>query len=341
MAIKYLLPENGNFYKANLHAHSNLSDGRLSPAEMKAAYKERGYSVLCITDHELLINHADLNDPDFLMLTGYELSVTEPADPRGWPFTKTCHMNFYSPRQEYTKYVCFSPDHYNDHMRESLNEADIPEETYKRTYTPECITEMVRMAHEAGFLCSYNHPDWSLETDAQYLKYKGFDMMELHNHGCAVVGLDEDNAWVYDQMLRAGRRLAASATDDNHNGLPIDHPQTGSFGGYVWIKAPSLDYEDIWNALRYGDFYACTGGPEIESLTLEDGVVTLKCAPARQISMQTARRIAPSVRGTDDAPVTEFSYELTGEEEYIRFTVTGTDGHRSQTRAYFIDELGL
>ena len=33
---KYLLPETGNFYKANLHSHSTVSDGTLTPAEMKA-----------------------------------------------------------------------------------------------------------------------------------------------------------------------------------------------------------------------------------------------------------------------------------------------------------------
>ena len=35
---KYLLPESGNFYKANLHCHSIVSDGKLSPAELKKIY---------------------------------------------------------------------------------------------------------------------------------------------------------------------------------------------------------------------------------------------------------------------------------------------------------------
>ena len=37
---KYLLPENGNFYKANLHCHTNISDGKLTPAERKAVHLE-------------------------------------------------------------------------------------------------------------------------------------------------------------------------------------------------------------------------------------------------------------------------------------------------------------
>ena len=32
---KYLLPENSNFYKANLHCHTTISDGRLTPEEIE------------------------------------------------------------------------------------------------------------------------------------------------------------------------------------------------------------------------------------------------------------------------------------------------------------------
>ena len=31
---KYLLPKTGNFYKANLHAHTDMSDGRNTPEEV-------------------------------------------------------------------------------------------------------------------------------------------------------------------------------------------------------------------------------------------------------------------------------------------------------------------
>ena len=56
---KYLLPENGTFYKANLHCHSTVSDGKLSPEEMKAEYQKRGYSVIAYTDHKVMVPHPD------------------------------------------------------------------------------------------------------------------------------------------------------------------------------------------------------------------------------------------------------------------------------------------
>ena len=43
---QYLLPEAGQFFKVNLHAHTVCSDGRLTPEEVKARFKETGYSAV-------------------------------------------------------------------------------------------------------------------------------------------------------------------------------------------------------------------------------------------------------------------------------------------------------
>ena len=56
----YLLPENGTFYKANLHCHTTISDGRMTPEEVKNAYKEQGYSIVAYTDHDVFIPHPEL-----------------------------------------------------------------------------------------------------------------------------------------------------------------------------------------------------------------------------------------------------------------------------------------
>ena len=47
---KYLLPENGRFYKANLHCHTTVSDGRKTPEDTKAAYRAMGYDFIALTD---------------------------------------------------------------------------------------------------------------------------------------------------------------------------------------------------------------------------------------------------------------------------------------------------
>ena len=37
---KYLLPEKGNYYKAELHIHTTVSDGTNTPEELKKLHKE-------------------------------------------------------------------------------------------------------------------------------------------------------------------------------------------------------------------------------------------------------------------------------------------------------------
>ena len=39
--IKHLLPGSGNFYKANLHCHTTISDGRKTPEEVAAVLDKR------------------------------------------------------------------------------------------------------------------------------------------------------------------------------------------------------------------------------------------------------------------------------------------------------------
>ena len=62
---RYLIPETGTFYKANLHCHTNLSDGALSPEEVKKIYMEHGYSIIAYTDHDIMIPHPELVEENF------------------------------------------------------------------------------------------------------------------------------------------------------------------------------------------------------------------------------------------------------------------------------------
>ena len=75
-----LIPEEGKFYKTNLHCHTNISDGKQTAEEIKALYKERGYSAVCFTDHELLVSHRELCDDSFVALDGYEVCIKKRLD---------------------------------------------------------------------------------------------------------------------------------------------------------------------------------------------------------------------------------------------------------------------
>ena len=107
--MRYLLPKEGQFYKANLHAHSTLSDGVLTPEDMKRRYKEHGYSILAITDHEFIYDHSAMTEPDFLMINGYEAYVRETSDPTQTRMMKTAHLNFIAKTPDVNKHICVDP----------------------------------------------------------------------------------------------------------------------------------------------------------------------------------------------------------------------------------------
>ena len=100
---KYLLPENGSFYKTNLHAHTTISDGKLSPEEVKAWYKAHGYSAVCFTDHEVLIDQRELCDDEFIALHGYEVSIKQDLSHHTAYFMPVYHFNLLAEKQDNLK----------------------------------------------------------------------------------------------------------------------------------------------------------------------------------------------------------------------------------------------
>ena len=98
---QYILPKEGNFYKANLHCHSTCSDGKLTVEELKEIYKSNGYSVLAYSDHNVLVDHSDLDDESFLAFTSCEYDVNKKGD-RGYAFRPCYHLNVYPPHQHHT-----------------------------------------------------------------------------------------------------------------------------------------------------------------------------------------------------------------------------------------------
>jgi len=76
IADPYACP--GNYYRVQMHAHTNRSDGTLAPAAVAATYRHDGYSALFLTDHDRVTAGDGLGGPDFLVLTGEEDTLLRP-----------------------------------------------------------------------------------------------------------------------------------------------------------------------------------------------------------------------------------------------------------------------
>lgn len=340
---KYLLPETGNFYKANLHCHSTISDGSLTPEELKKAYMDKGYSIIAYTDHDVLLPHTDLCDENFLALHGFEIELMGPLgenDKRG-KYRKRCHICFVALEQDNliqpcwhrSRYLFGNAVNYRDQVKFDENEPD-----YVRSMTSECANDMIKRGRDAGFFVTYNHPVWSQEKYEEYMSYEGMHAMEIYNHSSAHIGYEEYAYLIYDYMLRGGKKIFCIAADDNHNGAPIDSLRSDSFGGFIWIKADKLEYRTITKALEDGHFYA-SQGPEIYDLWYEDGKIHITTSDAVKISASFAGLKASAVHGTEEEPAHEAVFTVDPDDIYIRITVTDKHGYRANTSAYFVEDL--
>lgn len=332
--MKILLDEDKKFYKANLHAHSTMSDGRKSPKELKDEYKKRGYSIIAFTDHEHLIDNSYLNDKDFLTITSCEIAIKEFKERSTLTDyqMKVCHLNFYALNPHNTLTPCYSSlaDHFiNEHNRELIKHKG----EYEREYGAEGINKIIKTANDNGFLVSYNHPSWSNETALDYLNYDNLFAVEIYNTSCDIEGIVTDEA-VFDQMLKAGKKIYCTACDDNHNRFDFSSPKNDSFGGWVNINANKLDYESIMTALKDGNFYSSCG-PEIYSLAADKDKVIIKTSPCYKISLITSGRRGETEL-EESACLTQAEFTLKPSDKYFRIRVTDKNGKSAYTNAYEI-----
>ena len=337
---KYLLPDNVNWYRANMHCHTTCSDGTLTPEEVKEAYKGMGYSIVAYTDHEIMLDHSDLNDKDFLALTSSEYSVNEAVatfpqlgeNDGEWQRKKVVHLNVFNPRPHDTFQPATSDDQFW-HLKDRYKGV-FKGDGFIREYSTEGVNEMIRRCNEAGFLVQLNHPNWSLNEKEDYTSYRGLWALEILNYATECISGAEYCPYIYDEMIRAGMHgLYCTMGDDNHNrGRSLGH----SFGGSTMIGAKELEYGQIFDALKNGEFY-CTSGridpPLIKSLYVEDNIVKLDCSPAVAVFLNGYCR-AFRFYDEDGKEFTHAEFPLQESDVMFRITVRDKHGNNAHTRYY-------
>lgn len=344
---KILLDGRLDRYKANLHCHTVLSDGKKTPEQIKKDYLAHGYSIVAFTDHDKYYPHNDLTDDRFIALDGFDLEYYRTAW-RG----QTCHLCFIAkdPENRALGYSEKEPPIFIKQLPEGGLDPEKGGELYRvtcpgRKYSAEYINADIARAKELGFYVTYNHPTWSLESYPDYTAYKGMDAMEICNYGCVITGYGDINPRAYEDLLRTDHRLFCISTDDNHNDLPDADVGSDSYGGYTVIYTDRLDYPHVIRALENGSFCCCAGTvtgekdcPEIRELWAEDGRVHIRTSPVRSIELEKDIRPFGLLTAKKGEAVTEADFEI-GTCKWFRFTLTGDNGCRTFTNAYFTDSL--
>ena len=300
----------GRFWRGNLHTHSNQSDGALPTVDVVSAYKNAGYDFLMLSEH--FVNHFNfpINDTrkfrgnDFTTLIGAELHAPETSAGELWHIVA----------------------------------AGLPLD-FKPPHQDETGPELAGRARAAGAFIAIAHPAWSRYTieDGGALLASAH-AVEIYNHGCAIENDLGDGWYLHDQLLNEGARLTAIATDDAHFKTP-DH-----FGGWVNVKAQSLDPDEILKSLKDGYFYS-SQGPEIHGIELEGKNITINCSPVDTITVvcgnsRTCVKMGKSITTANfDLAKLEIGWLLKRPSPWFRVTVIDHAGKKAWSNAYWWSEV--
>ena len=313
---------------------------KLTPEQINKAYMDHGYSIVAYTDHDLMLPHHDLTDEHFLALTGYEIEINqqlpEDADRAS---RKTCHICLIALDPTTERQVCWHRSKYLFRgalaLRDKANfDPTLPD--YEREYSHAGVNDVIKKAREGGFFVTYNHPAWSLESAENWLGYEGMNAMEICNFASIDEGCPDFVPYIYDEMLRAGKRIFCIGADDNHN--TTERWEHDSFGAFTVIRADRLDYRTVTAAMERGDMYA-SQGPTIHDLFVEDGKVHITCSDAAGITIAYNNRHNRAVWAPELVSLTEACFTLPERYEFFRLSVHDAHGRTANTRAYFADEI--
>ena len=337
---KYLLPETGTFYKANLHCHTTISDGKKTPEEIKDLYKKKGYSVVAYTDHNAFIPHNDLSDETFLALNGMEIDVVNMYGNHEEYEVKRCDFSLIALDSETIFQPLWHRRLYQENIREEIKamiQTDENETNYRRSYTAECISYLMQTARQKGFYVILNHPTRSREGYHNYTRYEGMHAIEMFNGDSIRTGHDDYNPRVYDDILNTGKRIFAVGGDENHNVAPDESRYSDSGWAWTMIKAESLDYRAVTDAMEKGYFYS-TEGPEIYEMYVEEDKLYMKFSEAVHVTCKSQHRVGQRLVAPEGEVLTEAVLGVNKDWGYFRVVITDSKGRRACTNAYFPED---
>lgn len=294
----------GKWFKGNVHAHTTVSDGRVTPQQQAADYLDAGYDFLALTDHNVMLTHTQLSREKFLMLPGWERDI-----PYGT--TKCIHLVGLFPPD--------TPDEMS--VRRERGNPDVM-----------CMQDLVdEMKREDQFVV-LAHPVWSRMEPEEVRALHGVDAIEVYNNGTERL-CHAGHAEVYwDMLLREGKRIYGIACDDTHGKTA----RSDRFGGWIMVNAPELTRDAILHALQTGNFYS-SSGPQLYDVSIEADRVHVACSPCSEIHV-----ITYPPRGKtyymEEASLEELTYPLKGGERYVRVECIDAHGGVAWSNPVFLTE---
>lgn len=296
----------GQFYRGNLHTHSNLSDGRLEPEEVCRRYKAEGYDFLVLSDH---------------FVGRYNYPITDTIPFRGQAFTTLLGAELHSGAQgngDIWHLLAVG-------LPKDFTPPNAPD--FMPVDNQENAGELARRAAESGAYVVMAHPHWSGLTvnDAQAIE--AAHAIEIYNHTCAVGADRGDGLYLADLLANEGRQLSFCANDDAHFEF-LD-----AFGGWVMVKAEENSPQALLTSLKSGLNYS-SQGPEIKDIIWTDDYVEVHSSAVQTVIVQGFKSRADHVVGSAITRA-QVPFKKVKRSPWLRITIIDAYGRRAWSNPFW------
>lgn len=318
----------GNWYKGNIHGHTVISDGMLTPEQSVELYRKNGYSFQCFSEHDIYTDFREqFNTEKYIILPAVESTAvlyrTKGTNERykihhlhGILGTTAMQQAAEAGTFRHLEYI--PPLKYFGEWEGKKAAQDVADNLLKH-----------------GCVVTYNHPIWSRVTESEFIDTAGVTALEIFNFNTVQESNTGYDVTYWDRMLRLGRKINCFASDDNHNeGLFED-----SCGGWIMVQAPELTHDGIVQSFIDGNYYA-SSGPEIYDWGVRDGAAYLDCSDVNHVNFIAGNIINDGTTVLGERfqdSVKHAVYHLKGHETYVRAEAVDRYGRTAWTNPLWLD----
>ena len=324
-------------YKAELHAHSTVSDGYVDFNLMVEAYYEKGYDVLAMTDHGVVDRGwVDLN---VLPVMRFFQQIDKPSAffPVSTGLTQQRFQEMSAGAGRSSGRIMLRVPFGIELNPTSLNKSHVNSwfSDWGNAYLGGSFEYevAVRGVNGAGGLCAINHPSDTSGDDNLPLEeaYEGsrvstvYKIQRLFEKYQALIGIEICNAHdrkLWDKLLTniapTGRNVLGSGTSDAHKIETIGNR-------FNWVLMEDNTVENLRESLAAGAFFAASRG----TAGALEPVITEITAGAGKIAIEAEN--ADAIRWISDGKEVATGVEIVladcvGLGAYVRAEVQGAGG---------------
>lgn len=289
------------WFKGQLHLHTNKSDGNATPQEAAEIYKSLGFDFIVFTDHNISYkpNEALTTPIDNLLII------------QGIEFTYGAE----------NRLGVIAPVHAN-----GIGVAQTLSVKQSKTVS-EMFEDIVDITYENNAIPTINHPNFGEGfTDVEIANIDKPYLLEIANMHPYVFSEGTMSMpsceTIWDRLLSEGKQILGTATDDAHFYQPEQKGKRG-YPNFGWIvcDAKDLTEESILNAIRNGDFYASIGIEIDKYKVSKDSVfVSVKSIPNEKyqiLFIGKNGKILKSIIGKSAL----YTFKNIPDEEYVRVKI--------------------